>query len=284
MKLNIAVFTLLLFQISFAHKDKSIQKTYGNVQLLTYASDYVEEMNKTLIIGQYAEMLAKKYSFSNKIYLYFLEEQHGATSIKAWLPDASENSDNLDGINVSFRMKEYNIEGCLKVIENAILNRNKLKSFAAKQEAIYHGHPSAKIAEILKMRIDRPNEIKELGKPLYSYFFQNNKYHLVLKEDDKEVEISTVNNVLDYQVLSRDMVIVFTSFDELKIFQAKVSARTEHIDSIPNFYWPYNAHLSGNNKILIEFFPRSEQKNRVMIYYLDKNIFIQDLDKELEKE
>src|SRR5690606_20752667 len=148
----------------------------------------------------------------------------------------------------------------------------------------YESQPSAKLMEILQTRLERPNEIKELEKPLYSYFVQNNKFHIVLKEDSNESKISIVDNLLDYQVLSRDIVIVFTDFDDFKISQTGNSERTVHIDTIPNFYWPYNARLSGNNKILIEFFPRSKQKNRLMIYYLDKNVFIQDLDKELEKQ
>ena len=155
MKLYFTFLTLLLFHMLHAHKDKLIQKTYGNIQLSTYASDYVEEMNKTLIIGEYAEMLAKKNSYSNKIYLYFSEEQIDAPLIKAWLPNINDNSENFDGISVIFKMEIYSIEGCLKVIENAILNKNKLKSFANKQQAVYISKSSVINAAILNMRINR---------------------------------------------------------------------------------------------------------------------------------
>lgn len=273
---------LLASNLSFAHKDKMIQKNYGNVNMTTFASDYVEEMNKTLIIAQYAEFLAKELNYTGKIYLLFSEEQLKPSSVTCWMD--KEESSQADVINAMFRFKSFSISGCLNVIENALINAKKIEKFKDKNFEIYNGRSSAKVIKVLESRLYRPNEVKELEKPsLYSYFIESGKYHLIRKEQDKEEELSTLDNILDYQILSRDIVVAFTSFEEFKIFQTKIPIKTEHIDDIPNFYWPYNVHLLGDNKIFMEFFPRSEQKNRVMIYYLDKNVFIQDLDKELEK-
>jgi len=272
---------LLVSNFAFAHKDKMIQKNYGSVGLTTFSSDYVEEMNKTLIIAQYTELLAKELNYTGKIYLLFSEEQLNPSSITCSMD--KEESSQADVINVMFRFKSFSISGCLNVIENALINAKKIERFKGRNFEIYNGKSSSKITKVLETKLYRPNEVKELEKPLYSYFVQNNKYHLIIKEDGKENNIAIVDNILDYQILSRDIVIVFTNFDEFKIFQTKNPARTALIDTIPRFYWPYNIHLSGNNKVLIEFSQHSEQKNRLMIYYLDKNLFIQDLDKELEK-
>lgn len=273
---------LLVSNFAFAHKDKMIQKNYGNVSLTTFMSDYVEEMNKTLIIAQYVELLAKELNYTGKIYLLFSEEQLRPSSIRCWMDN--EESSQVDVINIMFRFKSFSISGCLNVIENALINVKKTETFKDKNFDIYSRKNSAKVIKVLEARIYRPNEIKELEKPsLYGYYIESGKYHVIRKEGDKEDELFILDNILDYQVLSRDTIVVFTSFDEFKIFQTKLPIKIEHIDSIPNFYWPYNVHLSGDNKIMIEFSPRSEQKNRVMLYYLDKNLFIQDLDMELEK-
>jgi gliding motility-associated-like protein len=136
------------------------------------------------------------------------------------------------------------------------------------------------VIKVLETRLYRPNEINELEKPsLYSYYVEGGKAHLIRKERDKEEELSVLDNILDYQIISKDIVIVFTTFDELQIIQTKKPIIIEKITEVPNFYWPYNAHLIGDNKILFEFYWRSEQKNRMMIYYIEENLFVQSLDK-----
>lgn len=273
---------LLASNLSFAHKDKTIQKNYGNVSMTTFTSDYVEEMNKTLIIAQYAEILARELNYTGKIYLLFSEEQLKPSSITCWMDKEEGTQANI--INAMFRFKSFSISGCLNVIENALINAKKIEKFKDKNFEIYKDRSSDKVLKVLKTKIYRPNEIKELEKPyIFSYYIENGKYHLIRNEEDKEEELSILDNILDYQILSRNIVIVFTNFDEYKIFQSKVPVRTERINDISTFYWPYNVHLSGDNKIIFEFYWRSESKNRVMLYFLDKNIFIQDLDKALDR-
>lgn len=273
---------LLVSNFAFAHKDKMIQKNYGNISLTTFASDYVEEMNKTLIIAQYAESLAKELNYAGKIYLRFSEEQLKPLSITCWMD--KEESSQAHVINIMFRFKSFSISECLNIIENALINTKKIEKFKDQNFEIYNGKSSTKVIKILGTRMHRPTEVKELEKPsLYSYYIESGKYHLIRKERDKEEVLLELENVLDYQPLSRDLMIVFVNFNEFKIYEHKKPLKTQYIDDIPEFYWPYNAHLNGDNKIIIEFFWRSSQTNRVMIYFLDKNIFIQDLDKVLDR-
>lgn len=269
---------LLISNLSFAHEDKMIQKSYGNVSITTFASDYVEEMNKTLLVAQYAELLAKKLNYTGKIYLLFSEEQLKPSSITCWMD--KEESSQANVINAMFRFKDFSIRGCMNVIENTLINAKKIAKFKDKNFDIYNGSSSPMVIKVLETRLYRPNEINELEKPsLYSYYVEGGKYHLIRKERDKEEELSVLDNILDYQIISKDIVIVFTTFDELQIIQTKKPIIIEKITEVPNFYWPYNAHLVGDNKILFEFYWRSEQKNRMMIYYIEENLFVQSLDK-----
>lgn len=269
---------LLISNLSFAHEDKMIQRSYGNVSITTFASDYVEEMNKTLLVAQYAELLAKNLNYTGKINLLFSEEQLKPSSITCWMDKEEKSQANV--INAMFRFKDFSIAGCMNVIENTLINAKKIVKFKDKNFDIYNGSSSPMVVKVLEARLYRPNEINKLEKPsLYSYYVERGKYHLIRKEREKEEELSVLDNILDYQIISRDIVIVFTTFDELKIFQTKKPVILEKITDVPSFYWPYNMHLVGDNKILFEFYWRSEQKNRMMIYYLDTNVFIQDIDK-----
>jgi hypothetical protein len=183
-----------------------------------------------------------------------------------------------------FKMDQYNIEGCLKVIENAILNKMRLKRLVDKQQEIYDSMPSVIVKEVLQVKIDRPSVIKELEKAKeFSYYVQNNTYHFINTIDITSNELGTFDNILDYQVLQKGIVVIFTKKDEFKIIRSKSSIVGKQINNIPKFYWPYKVRLLGENKISIEFSWFSESKNRVMLYLLDKDIFIQDLDKMLEE-
>lgn len=272
---------LLLFSycFAFANKDKSIKKTYGNITVITSSYDYVEEMNKTLIISQYAEMLSKKHSYSDKIYIYFLEEQFESPSIKAWLPKESDNSENLDGVNVMFRMKEYNVVGCLNIIENVILNKKKLKKYANKQQSIYENSPSNIVSSVLKNKIYRPNEIKELEKSkFFDYYFFDDKFHFVDISTGVEKEFLELDKVVDFTVLRNDLIVVFTNIDEFKVIRPNVEVTTLKIVDVDSFFKPYKVALLADNKISIQFPNLSKFKNRVMLYSIDKRVLIQNVD------
>lgn len=280
MKIYYTFFILLFYGIVSAHEDRIIKQTYANVVLTTTASDDVEEMNKTLIIGQYAAILLQKYSYTEKIYLYFMETQLEAPSVKVWHPEITDNSENTDGINIMFRMFQYNIEGCLKVIEQAIISKINLVDHP--QEIYNSMAPSDMVKAVLQVKINRPNDIKALEKNYgFSYYVHNNTYHFIQINDSGFVALGTFENILDFHILQHDLVIVFTARDEFSVIRLASPMVTLQIDMVPKFYRPYKVRLLGDNKIVITFSSFSELKNRVMLYFLDKNVFIQDLDQVL---
>jgi hypothetical protein len=270
-------FFFFFYSLIYGHEDVIIKQTYSNVIITTTAQDYVEEINKTFIIGQYVEKLLKSYSYNDKIYLYFIENQLEKPNIKVWLPNLSDNSSNLDGINIMFIMHQYNIEGCLKVIENAIINKKNLSQFAKKNMSIYQAIPSNAVNEVLKIKIYRPNVIKELEKSNeISYYVQDNKYY-IFKNNLNSSNIAVFDNILDYKYLKNGIIVVFTNIYEFNVVYKDFPIIRKKIENLPSFYRPYNVTLIGD-KILIGFSAYSELKNRVLVYFFDKDILIQDFD------
>lgn len=281
--MRILILLSLISNLTFAHEEKVIKKSYENVEITTFASGYIEEMNKTLIIAQYAEILSKELKYTDKIYLLFSEQQLGEPLITSWIP-VRDGSPETDGIHIMFRFKSFSISGCLNVIENSLLNVKSLKKYRDKNLIAYNNKTSVIVEKVLGKKIYRPNSIKELEKsPIYSYYLLNGKYNFFRRERDNEDKLAVLENVLDYQILSHDIVIVFNNSERFLIYHNKALVGNVVIEEPPKYYWPYESHLSGNNKIIIEFNKFSEQINRVMIYYLDKNEFIQDIDKAVRK-
>lgn len=52
MKVFFMFITTVVCNITYGHKNPVVKQAYSNVIITTSASDYVEEMNKTLIIGK----------------------------------------------------------------------------------------------------------------------------------------------------------------------------------------------------------------------------------------
>jgi hypothetical protein len=282
--LNMKTINLFLFfffySLLYGHKDVVVKQTYSNVIITTTAQDYVEEINKTFIIGQYVEQMLKLHLYNDKIYLYFFENQIDNPNIKVWLPNLTDNSSNLDGINIIFQMHQYNIEGCLKVVENAIINKKNLNQFVNQNLNIYKGIPSNTINEVLKIKFYRPNVIKELEKSnQISYYIQDKKYNLFYVKDEKIKIIAVFDNILDYHVLNNGLIVVFTNIDEFNIIVKDFPVNKKKINNLSTFYRPYKVYLIGENKIFVEFSPFSELNNRVLVYFIENDILIQDFDK-----
>lgn len=279
-KYSFIIVLILFCTLSYPHEDKFVEKYYGNVKVETFTDNYVEEMNKTLVIAQYAEILAKKYSYSNMIFLYFSEDQLNKASINAWLPREGDNSDNIDGINIMFKMSEFDIKGCLNIIEASLRNKNKLEKLKNKFSIVYLKTPSEIVENVLKTKIYRPNVVKELERPEpFSYYYQNNYCYIIEKKGEVEKELLIIDRIVDFCVLKNDLAIIFTKTDEIKVIDSKSEIKTIKIEEVDKFYRPYKVNMLGNNKISFEFSNRSGKGNRVMMYFIDKGIFIQDIDK-----
>lgn len=283
----------LLFSISlYAHKNKRVSHDYGNVTVESWTANYTESINKNLIIGQYASLLCKKLNFDKKILLYLSDSNGKIFSISTYYSKDFPESNSGKYLNIFIFIDEKNISKCLNIVEFSILNEKNLNVFSKEQiTQIYNSEPSKIIKEIIKEKIYRPNLVNDLERfEEYNYFIQNEKFHLYRKDD----EIGIFDDILDFLVISRDLVVVFFKINEVEIFQSRDNYNTEKKissfqlikhkikieDNDLGLYLPFRTKLFGKNIIILENF----WGDRVLLYSLDKKIFIQNLDEFLSKE
>ncbi|UOX34839.1 hypothetical protein LXD69_04845 [Flavobacterium sediminilitoris] len=277
MKKYFLLFTMIFLHKSFANKDILTKKVYDNIAISILTSEYTEDINKALIVAQYAEILSKEYFYFDKIYITFIQKEDNY--MRYWFSDGKDSVDNLIGLNVMFKIEEFNIEKSLKVIEYAIINYKKEKLFSKNLESVYNGNTSLKIKEVLNNRIDRPNIVRELSKPDFlNYYFKNNKYHFIYKRVKIEEEILVSENLFDYKILDVDLFIVFTSYNEFKIIKEGVVIKTLNIENTDSIFRLFKVFLVGENKLLIEYSKISKYRKNVMLYFIDKDKFIQNID------
>lgn len=289
------IIIFLLFSVSlYAHKNKIVKHEYGNITLISSTGFYTEAINKNLIITQYAEMLSEKLNFKENILVYLSESSYNlGNSISVTYYNNSEKlKENEDyNLNILIHKTEKNIGKCLNIIEFAILNYKTINKFKkVKFNEIYDNDFSTLIKEIIQNKIYRPSVVEELNRGfIYNYFVQNGKFHFFRNNN----ELKIFDEITDFFVKSNDIVIVFVTPIEIEIIQSRLAYNLEKkdhdllinyhtikIDDIDNYYSPYKTNLLGNNIITFE----SMLGERVLLYSLEKKIFIQDLDEFLSKE
>lgn len=268
---------ILLSPIVFAHENIIITKVYDNIEVRTYSDLYYEEINKTLIIGQYAKILSEKMEFNFKINLIFL---HNYTNEKKdkYFVQLNKSNNKIDSITIVSSCLSNNIKDVLQILENSV---NSQKKILREEEVnkILSQESSEIIKRVLKEKIYRPEDIQELrsDSKVYTYYFQLGKYHIVRKINELETEITTLNDIFQFVPLNNENLIVFSNQSSFYYIKG-----TNHspfkIHKIKEYHYPYRVELLGTNKILIKFINKSDSGNRVLILYSDKNIFIQDLD------
>lgn len=282
----------LLFSVSlYAHKNKRVSHDYGNVTVESSTSNYTESINKNLIIGQYASLLCKKLNFNRKILLH-LSEGYNKFSISTYYSKDVPESNSGKDLNILIFIDDQNISKCLNIVEFSILNEKNLNVFSKEQVTqIYNSEPSKIIKEIIKEKIYRPNLVNELERfEEYNYFIENEKFHLFRKN----VEIGIFDDILDFFILSTDIVVVFIRLNEAEIFESSSNYNSENktsdltfdchkikIENLNNtIYLPFKTKLFGEKIIIFENLFR----DRVLLYSLNKKIFIQNLDEFISKE
>lgn len=279
------IFLIILFcisQILFSHENKQFTKIYNNVKINTSTAYYSEKINQMLIIGQYAEMLSKKYNFNKNIELNFFETTGSDFLFGYYQKKNIKDSINLGCLNLRFQKYDFDITGCLNIIEFGILNLKKIEKSKEKLSIIYNSKPSNIIIDLLQNKLYRPNEIKELKSiSPFDYYFQGDDFFITsIDKNNKEVVIETVNAFLDIYTINKKKIVLFINKEQIEIIDTEktIDKYLLKIYNSDKFYRPFKIQLLGEDKILFEFNADSFYRNRTMIFFIKKNIFIEDLD------
>lgn len=200
----IFVFSLFLNStFLWAHKDLVVRKQYGNVQLTTITGFAFEEIHKTMLIAQYAEMLSHELNSNLAIALTFRHEYCGGQ------PDETNRIQRVEGVFTIYMAAEtYSFSKVLKLVEY-VLKHKKSKLSQKEISEILNQPTSKEIQKVLSTKLYRPTDFDKL-KPIdhYTYFVQNEHFYLV-KTNEKNRVLLELGEVFQMISLPSGNLVVF---------------------------------------------------------------------------
>jgi len=298
----LSLILIFTFGNSYAHQDFWIIEDFGNVKVRIKTGFRYEEIQKVFLFGQLAEQLAKQLNYSEQIFLDFnhyyvrnCEPDYFISYDKGKIQSTYEKEFFLKEKSIVIRQvaRQFDAQTTLKLLEYAILNIQDIKS--SQKEIEYRKNYCEWIINsidtaFIKKMLNEPNsnqinnvlslKIKKPFKDYVSYYLQNNKYTVCVKYNKIDTALITLDNV--YQFYEGRKSLVFdtdTSFYYISGFDKKVSER-HIIQNTDNYWQPYIINYIGNEKLSI-YLSRSHlfgRKDRTLLYLMDKDILIQDLD------
>lgn len=324
MKPHRYILTIILtftFGSVFAHQDFWTSVDYGNVKVRVETGFDYEEINKAFIIGQLAEKLSKELNYTEPIFLdfnhhytedcnptYFISYDKGQIEY-TWV-GASKAQDILKSNSIVLRQvsHKFNVIATLSLLEYSI---NNISSIKASQKQIEYNQnycrwkintidttlikeqlqkiSSGLLNNILKSKIERPDTDFKYG---ISYYWQDNKFHLFLRDFDKpDTTIASIDNIYNIKKFGSSSAIVFdtdSSFYYISQYGSTIVSKRQVINNTYDYFMPFKIEDIGGDKLSIFFFYYTEEaglqpKERTLLYLTQKDILIQDLDKLIEK-
>ena len=307
----------------FAHSDFILSDSFGNVRTSIITGFRYEKINKVAIFGQLAEKLSKEMNYNGLIHLvfdhnYVLFDCAPASRIsyeriRYW--DNSAGWQTRRGIVITQFAKQFQAETTLKLVEYAISNHRNIRRTQERNretgirtintsriEKILNSPNNSVLNYIMQQKIDRPERPEENFREGISYFWQNNRYHIFLKDwrGDRSV-LFEVDNIFDFHRFSRWYAVVFDTDSSFYVVNArfpdlnrgsmnwepKISPR-QVIEDSPGWQRPFRVHNIGRNKFSIHFEHHRQRGSgsisryftpgsRTLIYWLEEDLLIQNL-------
>lgn len=277
----------------YSHKNTFFKKKFGNIELVCSTYYYTEDMNKNLIIGEYAQKLSELLNHSEPIRITLNQDE--TIKFYAWRKDKNQKDESFD-INIIINSPEKDVSKCLNFIEKVILNHEKLDQKKNNLSDWYSSDSSSNVNEVLSIKIHRPNDIEQLHKTrFFDYYFQNNAFHVISINNCDVNELGSYSDIIQFVEPKYYTLCMFTAKNILKIFETscdynfvdkkyyfnskytelKIEKRKDFLTS----FRPYKISSLGKTNIVIE----SMWSEDVYLYCLSRKIFIEDLEKQIEK-
>lgn len=308
------IFLLTSMAVS-AHQDFWVVTESGNVKTRIKTGYQYEEIKKVQIIGELAELLAKKLNYNEPILLdfnhyyvgtaeqiYFLSFDNG--TIKYNYDGARKGQPLLSkkGIVIRQVSSEFDIINTLKMLEYSINNWKTIKKEQTKIEYnenycnwiinsidtnksidILASKETEVIREIKNTKIYRPENDFKSG---ITYYWQDDKYNIVFKKNNKEELVTSLNSIYDIQRKWNTVFIFETSSDFIvyDTYKKEIVSKKWKIENAEKNYRPYEINHIGGDKYSISFYyysnePGIQPKNQILIYARHDDKLIQNLNK-----
>lgn len=315
------ILTLILglaFGTAFAHKDFWMTRDFGNIKVRIKTGYEYEEINKVFIIGQLAEQFSKQLNYTEKIFLdfnhhytgncepdYFISFDKGKIEYSSIGADKEKDFLKEKSIVVRQVSRNFDAKTTLKLLEYAIQNVGQIK-FSQKKihynknycqwiinsidttriKKILLESQSNQLKTVLKLKIENLEKEFVFG---LSYFFKDNKYSIFSRSYDQDDKtLLTLKNIYHINKIGNSTMMIFdTDSTFYYVNQNKVSKR-HLINNNYNYYRPYKVEGIDRDKISINFTYYSNEegrqpKSRTLLYLIEKDELIQDLDKLIDK-
>lgn len=293
-KIKIIFVFFLVFNLAYSHKNTYFKKQFGNIELVSSTYYYTEDINKNLIIGKYVQLLSQLLKYDQSIRVILNQDE--TIKFNAWFNDLNQK-DETSSLNIMINSHDKDVSKCLALIEKVIINSNRLKKEKNNFQHWYSSiNLSMNVKEILNIQVYRPTDIEQLPKvKFFDYYFQDNYFHIVSKANCANKELGVFDDIIQFSEPKYYTLCVFTKINNLMIFEASCaydhdvkdyylkSESTElKIEKRKDFFTsfrPYKISSIGNTILIIE----SMWAEDIYLYSIAKKIFIDDLEKQIEK-
>lgn len=321
-KLNSIFIIILTFiaEIAIAHQDFWVIKDYGNIKVRVKTGFQYEEINKAFIIGQLSQKLSKELNYKEPIFLdfnhaytgdcdpdYFISYDKG-NILQTWTNEKQKDFLKENSIIVRQVSRKFDFVSTLKILEYAILNLTTIKS--AQRQITYNQnycqwkintidtiliknhlktYGSEILTKILKNKIDRHDKNFKYG---VSYYWEDNKFNIYRRDyNGRDTILLTVDNIYDYHIINGNSTVIFNSdstFYHIGRYKKPMTSKKHLIENTFDYYQPFDLKDIGGDKITIYFWSYTKDegrqpRDRTLIYLIDKDRLIQDLDKLIDK-
>lgn len=282
------LFTLLC-TLGYAHKNVIVERTYGNVHVISSTSFYTEETNKNLITAKYVELLSKEFKFTQTIHLHLINDRE--FKIYSYFENKAKER---KGLNVTIIANDMHVAKTLNFFRNLFLNQKQIETNKKNFQVWYDSETSDVVKNILSIRIYRPNDIPELElRKFFDYYYQNETYHVLSFQNREVIEVAQMENILQFSIPTPSLLCVFTAIDSLTIITSNYkynfdekkyypTSETINLKIEPKWTYlfrPYSIRQLGTNYITFESLFGEE----ISLYNIPKKSFIKDLTTKIEE-
>jgi hypothetical protein len=267
---------LLLLLTSFnnyAHKDLLVTKTIGNIKINISTGFHYEEINKALIIGEYAKLLSEKMNFKDTITIFFRHIYIGDSDSKCEVKKTDKN--DRSSYFVTYQKKDFDFKQTLNIVEYII--KNKANSFECDVKKIEHKKTSHFVKKILDNRINRPSFVPELkmGNDI-SYYVKKGKYYIYDFSNGKEIVRLTADDVFQISYVTDNFTIVFNNKNSFYFLNKNDIGKSKNIlFNCEDYYVPYIIKCSLSNSFTIEL-SKLQGEKKILQYRFNGNIIEKD--------
>lgn len=299
-----------------AHEDQIFTSVYDNITVRIETVHFMEEVNKTKYIGEYASRLCDSLDFNYPILLDFIHDYarfHNPSHYLSydsgdyyiiWDGDTSKiKAPSKDNFLV-IRQIEYSfdISKTLKLLCLAINNFYEIKEKTAihrypgwseqmnylfpsinDQEKLSIGENSGLIQQILSQQIFRPEKF-DMNDLYISYFTQNNQYYIYQRIRQKVEILDSISSVFAFE---RSTVLDAFCFLDTKNFKYYLTQGSRYnVSSLHNietiniddFYDGMIIKWLGDDIYVIDYCTLSCGKQR-FLYLAKQDILVEDFTK-----